>query len=92
MKPACRKISWRSGGIQIRKIVTSSDAMPLPVGHQHRELCREGHFPAARRRLVLHPMAEIAVSSVTEGELCYAVRGNWKLRVCGPSSKNFSCG
>ena len=52
----------------------------------------KGTFPAARRRLVRHPMAEIAVSSVTEGELCYAVRGNWKLRVCGPSSKNFSCG
>jgi tRNA(fMet)-specific endonuclease VapC len=33
----------------------------------------KGTFPAARRRLVRHPMAEIAVSSVTEGELCYGL-------------------
>jgi len=31
------------------------------------------NFPAVRRRLVRHPMAEIAISSVTEGELCYGV-------------------
>jgi tRNA(fMet)-specific endonuclease VapC len=33
----------------------------------------KGTFPAARRRLVRHPMAEIAVSSVTEGELRYGL-------------------
>jgi|SRR5271157_1307090 len=33
----------------------------------------KGNFPAVRRRLVRHPMAEIAISSVTEGELCYGV-------------------
>jgi len=33
----------------------------------------KGAFPAVRRRLVRHPMSEIALSSVTEGELCYGV-------------------
>jgi tRNA(fMet)-specific endonuclease VapC len=33
----------------------------------------KGNFPAARRRLARHPMSEIALSSVTEGELWYGV-------------------
>src|ERR1035441_4568069 len=33
----------------------------------------KGNFPAVRRRLVRHPMPEIAISSVTEGELWYGV-------------------
>jgi tRNA(fMet)-specific endonuclease VapC len=33
----------------------------------------KGNFPAVRRRLVRHPMREIAISSVTEGELCHGV-------------------
>jgi tRNA(fMet)-specific endonuclease VapC len=33
----------------------------------------KGNFPAVRRRLVRHAMPEIAVSSITEGELCYGV-------------------
>jgi len=32
-----------------------------------------GNFPEVRRRLTRHPMAEIAVSAVTEGELTYGV-------------------
>jgi tRNA(fMet)-specific endonuclease VapC len=31
----------------------------------------KGNSPAVRRRLIRHPMAEIAVSAVTEGELNY---------------------
>ena len=33
----------------------------------------KGNSPAVRRRLVRHPMAEIAISAVTEGELNYGV-------------------
>ena len=33
----------------------------------------KGNVPAVRRRLVRHPMPEIGVSSVTEGELRYGV-------------------
>jgi tRNA(fMet)-specific endonuclease VapC len=33
----------------------------------------KGNVPAVRRRLVRHPISEIAVSSVTEGELSYGV-------------------
>lgn len=33
----------------------------------------KGNFPAVRRHLVRHAMPEIAISSVTEGELCYGV-------------------
>jgi len=33
----------------------------------------QGNSPAIRRRLVRHPMAEIAISAVTEGELKYGV-------------------
>jgi tRNA(fMet)-specific endonuclease VapC len=33
----------------------------------------KGNFPAVRRRMVRHPMSEIAISSITEGELSYGV-------------------
>jgi tRNA(fMet)-specific endonuclease VapC len=33
----------------------------------------KGNAPAVRRRLVRHAISEIAVSSITEGELCYGV-------------------
>jgi len=33
----------------------------------------KGSFPGIRRRLARHPMAEIAISAVTEGELRYGV-------------------
>ena len=33
----------------------------------------KGNSPAVRRRLIRHPMAEIAISAVTEGELNYGV-------------------
>jgi tRNA(fMet)-specific endonuclease VapC len=33
----------------------------------------KGNFPVVRRRLARHPMREIAISSVTEGELRYGV-------------------
>jgi tRNA(fMet)-specific endonuclease VapC len=33
----------------------------------------KGNIPAVRRHLVAVPMAEIAVSAVTEAELCYGV-------------------
>ena len=33
----------------------------------------KGNFPAVRRRLLRHPMPEIAISAVTEGELTYGV-------------------
>jgi tRNA(fMet)-specific endonuclease VapC len=33
----------------------------------------KGNFPAVRRRLIRHPISEIAVSSITEGELTYGV-------------------
>ena len=36
----------------------------------------KGNFPAVRRRLARHPMSEIAVSSVTEGELSYGLARN----------------
>jgi tRNA(fMet)-specific endonuclease VapC len=33
----------------------------------------KGNSPAVRRRLISHPMAEIAISAVTEGELNYGI-------------------
>jgi tRNA(fMet)-specific endonuclease VapC len=33
----------------------------------------KGNFPAVRRRMIRHPMSEIAISSITEGELTYGV-------------------
>jgi tRNA(fMet)-specific endonuclease VapC len=33
----------------------------------------KGNVPAVRRHLLRHSMPEIAISSVTEGELCYGV-------------------
>jgi tRNA(fMet)-specific endonuclease VapC len=33
----------------------------------------KGNIPAVRRRLVKVPMAQVAISTVTEGELCYGV-------------------
>src|ERR1019366_6254087 len=33
----------------------------------------KGNFPAVRRRLVRHAISDIAVSSITEGELSYGV-------------------
>jgi len=33
----------------------------------------KGNFPAVRRRLVRHPISDIAISSITEGELSYGV-------------------
>jgi len=33
----------------------------------------KGNFPAVRRRLTRHPISDIAISSITEGELSYGV-------------------
>jgi len=61
-----RRTSWPIGPTRERRSGISSNGVPVSSGHQHRQLHHQGNVPAVRRRLVKVPMAQVAISTVTE--------------------------